>query len=570
MKKLICTLITLLLASTISASPIGPMSYQGRLLDNNGVPVNNLSGLEFKVRLYDDIATGALQFEEQHSAVPIKDGVYSFLIGTGTVLNGAWDLSLWNSGTTLYLELEVDGETLAPRSMIASAPRSFQATNTEMLDNKPAEDYAEDTDIQEVKNQIIALCAAQGGVWLNVYEICATRGADLSNLDLSGIDFSGLDLGSANFTNTTLTNTLFNEAILYRAKFNGASFSGTSFDSAFLSRATFDGIEDLATANFSGVSAQFLSVCPSTLPTDWSCIHDGNVFGYFLIGPNASFYNPIWEISYEFKRPLHNFSDLNLSNVDFSGMKLPFVTFKNTNLTNAVFDNAIFSKGYFENATLNSTSFNGTTFYAVTFNNQGFDQANLTNIYTKDLPNCPSTLPANWECAARGNGNILYGPSVRFNDEVYGAESWSDADCNLFDNKNLTGADFSNNSFEMDCQLFQYATAHNINFNNISAKPSVGNESYVFSRADLTGSTFIGANLLDVYMTQSRPGSPTINNVNFSNTNLMGSWFEFCGIPVDIYALGVITSAATICPDGSSAINEQCDWTTYRDENSCG
>src|SRR6478736_272553 len=100
------------------------MNYQGRLLDNVGVPVTG--SYNFIVRIYDAPTGGTLKFSEQQNSIAVNDGVYSFLVSTGTSPTGSWDINLWNT-PTLYLEIEVNSQTLAPRHLLASTPFAFQA-----------------------------------------------------------------------------------------------------------------------------------------------------------------------------------------------------------------------------------------------------------------------------------------------------------------------------------------------------------------------------------------------------------------------------------------------------------
>src|SRR6478609_3727878 len=117
MKKISGFMVLFLLSASAFAWTIGPMNYQGRLLDNAGIPLTG--SYNFKVRIYDALSGGTLKFSEQQNNIAVDDGVYSFLVSTGTSPTGTWDINLWNT-PSLYLEIEVNSQTLSPRHLLAS------------------------------------------------------------------------------------------------------------------------------------------------------------------------------------------------------------------------------------------------------------------------------------------------------------------------------------------------------------------------------------------------------------------------------------------------------------------
>src|SRR6478609_9430988 len=124
MKKISSFIVLFILSASAFAWTIGPMNYQGRLLDNAGIPVTG--SYNFIVRIYDAASGGALKFSEQQNSIAVNDGVYSFLVSTGTNSTGAWDIALWNT-PQLFLEIEVNGQTLSPRHLMAATPYAYQA-----------------------------------------------------------------------------------------------------------------------------------------------------------------------------------------------------------------------------------------------------------------------------------------------------------------------------------------------------------------------------------------------------------------------------------------------------------
>jgi hypothetical protein len=93
------------------------VNYQGRLADDAGVPLTGTYGMSFA--LYDAATGGTLIWgPENHTAVPVSDGLFS--VGLGSQTSGGIPTTTWNGDR--YLEITVDGETLAPRELIRSVP----------------------------------------------------------------------------------------------------------------------------------------------------------------------------------------------------------------------------------------------------------------------------------------------------------------------------------------------------------------------------------------------------------------------------------------------------------------
>ncbi len=106
--------------STASAQAPGMFRYQGRLVDGTNL-VNATLSMSFK--LYNAESDGALLYEDS-SSVQIVDGLYSTMIGDDTIF-GSLGNALTNA--TVYLELTIDSETLAPRERLVSVPYALNA-----------------------------------------------------------------------------------------------------------------------------------------------------------------------------------------------------------------------------------------------------------------------------------------------------------------------------------------------------------------------------------------------------------------------------------------------------------
>lgn len=117
---LVATLAALGLAALAGATTPGQVSYQGLLLDDQGQPVTG--NVDFVFTLYDADVSGSALWSESHAGVAVLDGVYDVVLGETTPITPAIV-----SGGALYLEIEVEGETLAPRQRLVAVPYALQA-----------------------------------------------------------------------------------------------------------------------------------------------------------------------------------------------------------------------------------------------------------------------------------------------------------------------------------------------------------------------------------------------------------------------------------------------------------
>jgi hypothetical protein len=117
MKRCVVVSVCLAVASMPSrgvAAPSAAFTYQGQLLQA-GVPIDGTADMKF--RLYDVAAGGAALGEQVIDDVPVAEGLFT------VVLNGAAEFgSNAFDGGARWLEVEVNGQTLAPRQALTAAP----------------------------------------------------------------------------------------------------------------------------------------------------------------------------------------------------------------------------------------------------------------------------------------------------------------------------------------------------------------------------------------------------------------------------------------------------------------
>ncbi len=123
---LILVVLMALLATNSTAAPLrqsgdppGQISYQGHLLDASNEPVPD-GDYSMEFYLYVEATGGDPLWDETHDTVTTSAGYFSVLLGsegnpiTADVL-----------ATGDYLEVTVEGEPLAPRHQLASAPSAI-------------------------------------------------------------------------------------------------------------------------------------------------------------------------------------------------------------------------------------------------------------------------------------------------------------------------------------------------------------------------------------------------------------------------------------------------------------
>jgi hypothetical protein len=103
------------------------IDYQGRLADSNGNYLNGVVTVSF---LIYDVETGGTALWNETQDVSTVNGIFHVLLGSAVSFPpGLFD------GADRWLELVVSGETLSPRTCIASVPYSIKAETAYTLQN---------------------------------------------------------------------------------------------------------------------------------------------------------------------------------------------------------------------------------------------------------------------------------------------------------------------------------------------------------------------------------------------------------------------------------------------------
>ncbi len=114
------------------------INYQGYLADSSGMPVTG-TNIPMKFRIFD-VATGSTDLWAEDQAVDVQSGIYDVVLGDGTTTNGTFDTALFAT-QPLWLEVEVNGETMSPRQKITSVAYAMQAGQADTLDGMDSTDF---------------------------------------------------------------------------------------------------------------------------------------------------------------------------------------------------------------------------------------------------------------------------------------------------------------------------------------------------------------------------------------------------------------------------------------------
>ncbi len=130
-----------------AAAPPNVVTYQGRVLDSNGVPVSDAS-VTMKFLLYDASTSGTCVWSNSSAdcdsntpasttgkSVTLTTGLFTQNLGdTGDSFAAIAD-SVFGDNTNVYLEVDIAGETLTPRKRLTAAPYALNAQRLDGIDS---------------------------------------------------------------------------------------------------------------------------------------------------------------------------------------------------------------------------------------------------------------------------------------------------------------------------------------------------------------------------------------------------------------------------------------------------
>jgi hypothetical protein len=116
------------------------VNFQGLALDPSGSPINGTENVLLRIYV-DPVSTAPadLVYEEAHLNADFIDGVFSVVIGQGDFPSGPFDAGVFRS-PDLWLEVEIAGEILTPRTKFQSVAYALQCANSDTLGGFEAAD----------------------------------------------------------------------------------------------------------------------------------------------------------------------------------------------------------------------------------------------------------------------------------------------------------------------------------------------------------------------------------------------------------------------------------------------
>ena len=124
LSRILSLIVILVIISTyVLAAVPNTMNYQGQLTDDQGQSVNATISMTFTI--YDAETNGNSKWSENHPSVSVVDGLFSVVLGQGTPAVPIEDTVF--TSPDRWLEIAVGGETIIPRTKLASSPYSLQA-----------------------------------------------------------------------------------------------------------------------------------------------------------------------------------------------------------------------------------------------------------------------------------------------------------------------------------------------------------------------------------------------------------------------------------------------------------
>lgn len=105
MKKIVLLYILLISFFTYSQAPQG-INYQSIALDSSNQPINSQS-IGLRISILNLTSTGTTLYSEKHTPTTNSQGLYSIIIGQGTILSGTFSTIPWGTGNK-FLKVELD------------------------------------------------------------------------------------------------------------------------------------------------------------------------------------------------------------------------------------------------------------------------------------------------------------------------------------------------------------------------------------------------------------------------------------------------------------------------------
>lgn len=108
----------------VVAALTNSITYQGRLLDDQGDPIDGSVAMIFSI--YDAESGGTLLWTESHGALTASNGLVNLILGQGAPIPD----SVFQAADR-WLEIDVNDQPISPRTKLTATPYTFSATSVE-------------------------------------------------------------------------------------------------------------------------------------------------------------------------------------------------------------------------------------------------------------------------------------------------------------------------------------------------------------------------------------------------------------------------------------------------------
>jgi microcystin-dependent protein len=133
------------------------VNYQGYLTDDVGNPTNDTLSMTF--RIYTD-STGGTQLWTESQSVVVEGGIFNVVLGSLAPI--PWNV--FQAGESRWLELQVETQTLSPRTEVTSVAYAYRAVNADTADY--ASEAAPDSDWVIAGNEMYSAVTGAVGIGL--------------------------------------------------------------------------------------------------------------------------------------------------------------------------------------------------------------------------------------------------------------------------------------------------------------------------------------------------------------------------------------------------------------------
>jgi hypothetical protein len=138
MRERCAILVVVLLGCCLEATTWGqsPMiSYQGKLTDNAGEPLNATVSIQFSI--YSQSSGGTTLWTETQSSISVSSGIFNVLLGNINPI----PTSVFN-GSNRWLGMKVGSDAeMSPRQQIVSVGYALRSSDADMVDGQHASDF---------------------------------------------------------------------------------------------------------------------------------------------------------------------------------------------------------------------------------------------------------------------------------------------------------------------------------------------------------------------------------------------------------------------------------------------